>query len=154
PHLDASETSEELPTPAPVKLRRSKRIKNQEEIREEEQATSSELEVQRKHRKVEKPKTFQSEVNCVTCYNCGIALNPFPPLTEFYQCAELNGRLFRIRLIPSENVLGSAYRKQPLKRLTKTIKKSGPRKDKPAKEDKISCYKIVFSLNSTTNAQV
>ncbi|XP_016979932.1 uncharacterized protein LOC108045212 [Drosophila rhopaloa] len=132
---DDFETTEEIPPPAPVKLRRSKRIQKRKENREEQEATSSEVVAPRKRRKVMKPKSYQSDVNCVTCYNCGIVQSPFPPLTKFYQCAEVNGRLFRIRRLPSGDVLGSADRKKPLKRVKKTIKKSAPPKDKPAKDD-------------------
>ncbi|XP_043642571.1 uncharacterized protein LOC122612802 [Drosophila teissieri] len=100
------------------KLRRSQRILNRERKRKELEAQSSSTVnggTSRRGRLRRPRRTLYGE-HTVNCRKCGTATVFFPARTKFFSCAEIDGRLFKVKRISAKKVLGGAYRKEPKKR--------------------------------------
>ncbi|XP_017124443.2 uncharacterized protein LOC108144269 [Drosophila elegans] len=115
------EEKPKLPPPTARQLRRSQRIINRLKLRKEQQTTLSAALVKKKTRKVKKPKR--------------IAPGDSLPWIKFYQCAELNGKLYKVRKISCEMLLGAAAKRQQNKTKIKNMKKTGPKKLKQSKKN-------------------
>ncbi|EDW90848.1 uncharacterized protein LOC6530198 [Drosophila yakuba] len=107
------EQAQELP-----KLRRSQRILNREnKLKElEAQSSSTVSAATSKRGKLHRPRRTLYAEHTVNCRKCGTATIFFPARTKFFSCAEIDGRLFKVKRIAAKKVLGGAYRKEPKKR--------------------------------------
>ncbi|XP_039482575.1 uncharacterized protein LOC120445954 [Drosophila santomea] len=104
------------------KLRRSQRILNRENKRAELEAqSSSTVNAGTSTRgKLRRPRRTLYREHTVNCRKCGTATIFFPARTKFFSCAEIDGRLFKVKRIAAKKVLGGAYRKEPKKRPAST----------------------------------
>lgn len=94
----------------------SSRILNREHKYKQPECKASRSVKKRKRARIHKRKSTLYGDRAVNCTKCGTVTIYFPARTKFFSCAEIDGRLFKVKRISSRKVLGGAYRKQPMKR--------------------------------------
>ncbi|XP_033153913.1 uncharacterized protein LOC117136904 [Drosophila mauritiana] len=97
---------------------RSSRILNRvRKCKEPEAQASRSVNVRKcKRTRINKSKKTFYEDRAVNCSKCGTSTIFFPARTKFFSCAEIDGRLFKVKRISASKVLGGAYRKLSMKR--------------------------------------
>ncbi|EDW47487.1 uncharacterized protein LOC6608751 [Drosophila sechellia] len=116
---NVKETEEVQKSPSPMSQGcRSSRILNRErKCKEPEAQASKSVNVRKcKRTRIHKSKRTFYEDRAVNCSKCGTSTIFFPARTKFFSCAEIDGRLFKVKRISASKVLGGAYRKLSMKR--------------------------------------
>ncbi|EDV56393.2 LOW QUALITY PROTEIN: uncharacterized protein Dere_GG22611, partial [Drosophila erecta] len=108
-----------------LQLRVSRRTSSREtkcEELESQSSSSSYVGTRRRGRPPKQKRTLYGELT-VNCRKCGTATIYYPARTKFFSCAEIDGRLFKVKRISARKVLGGATRKEPKKRTAYTCRK-------------------------------
>ncbi|KAI8040183.1 hypothetical protein M5D96_007614 [Drosophila gunungcola] len=134
------EEQPKLPSPKAPQLRRSQRIINRLKLREEQQATLSAALVHKKARKVKRPKRTAPRNSL--------------PWIKFYQCAEINGKLYKVRKIACEMLLGAVARRLQNKTKIQKLEKNWTKNKLSYPKKNLLNVKTVFQIVSLSNRNI